>query len=70
MLQFFTGLYTVMDIKSGMVIDTELVHVCQAANSAAMEKIGLQKVLERLVDADVTMRMIATDRSTQVKTFC
>ena len=50
-----------MDIKSGMVIDTELVHVCQAANSATMEKIGLQKVLERLVDADVTIRMIATD---------
>ena len=58
-----------MDIKSGMIIETELVHACQAGNSAAMENFSLQKFLERLVDAYVTIRMIVTDQSTQVNHF-
>ena len=51
---------------SGMIVESELVHVSQAGNSSSMEKRGLRTVLERLQDAAITVSRLATDCNIQV----
>ena len=63
---FYPTGYTVMESKTNIIVDHELVHVCQAGNSGGMEKLGLKQVLERLQDDDITVNILATDRSPQV----
>ena len=58
-----------MDLKTGLIVDMELVHVCQVANSGAMEKEGLRRILERLKDDRIGVKLLATDRSIQVTAF-
>ena len=62
----YTGLYIAMDMSSGMIVESELVHVSQADNSSSMEKRGLRTVLERLQDAAITVSRLATDGNIQV----
>ena len=42
------GLYTVIDMASGLIIDTQPVHVCEADSSVAMEKHGLDRILSQV----------------------
>ena len=61
--------YTLMS-PTGAVIDYELVHVSETNNnSGAMEKKGLDRLLERLQKDGMVIRTIATDRSPQVSSL-
>ena len=53
----------------GLIVNYELVHVSQTNNnSGAMEKLGLKTVLDRL-QKGLTIAMLATDRSTQIRSL-
>lgn len=61
------GTYTLMN-ESGMIIDFQLVHVSEAKNSGAMEKHGLEVLLDRLQGNGMQVKELVTDRSPQIKT--
>ena len=59
-----------MDGDSGMVLDTEVVHVSETGgNSTAMERGGLSRILKRLKDNNVDIIQLSTDRSATVRCF-
>ena len=54
--------YTMMDMDTQKVVDFEVVQVTQTTSSVAMEKMGFEVVLERLLQKGVTVTQICTDR--------
>ena len=59
--------YTLMDAKSGHVVDTVVVPVTDVANSNAMEKAGFIKTMMNLKDEGVVVDTVSTDRHTQIR---
>ena len=54
--------YTVMEIKSGAILDFSLKHVTQSTSSIAMEKDGCFEVLTSLEDHGLDIKVLGTDR--------
>ena len=63
------GTYTVMDQSSHKILDFQLVQVSEIANSPAMVKVGLERCLQQLSNAGVTVKQLATERHPQVGSF-
>ena len=53
--------YTVMEQSSDKILDFQLIQVSEVPNSPAMEKVGLERCLQKLSTAGVTVQMLATD---------
>ena len=58
--------YSLMDSATDLILDYSLVHVSETGSSAAMEKEGLRRCLDKLFDQDVDIISVATDRHTGV----
>ena len=63
------GTYTIMDSKTGMIIDMHVSHVGLTGSSARMELNGLKNVLQRLSDNSIQVDSLTTDRHKQVRYF-
>ena len=61
--------YTVMEQSSDKILDFQLIQVSEVANSPAMEKVGLERCLQKLSTAEVTVQTLATDRHLQITNF-
>ncbi|XP_040212970.1 uncharacterized protein LOC120943636 [Rana temporaria] len=59
--------YTFMDCYSKKIVDFELVQATQTTSSAAMEKSGFTKCLDRIIDNDLNVQMVGTDRHTGIR---
>lgn len=59
--------YTFLDVTSQKVIDFNVVSVSQVANSNQMEKKGFVDNLANIVANDIEVKLISTDRHTQIK---
>ena len=59
--------YTLMADTSEKVVDFEVVQVTEAKSSVGMEKIGFEKVMDRLVSSPLTVTDISTDRHTSIR---
>ncbi|XP_033096850.1 uncharacterized protein LOC117101089 [Anneissia japonica] len=53
--------------ETGMIFDFELIQVSEVKNSNAMEKEGLIRTINRLIDFGCVIDTIATDRHVQIK---
>ena len=60
------GTYTLMDEDSGKIIDFFLVQVSEVSSSNAMENEGCQRSLNKVIDQNVHIRSLSTDRHTQI----
>lgn len=59
--------YTMMDIDSGYVVCGRVVQIGQETNSSVMmEKVGFNSCLDCLIDHDISVSVVATDRSPSV----
>ena len=58
--------YSLMDSASDLILDYSLVHVSKTGSSVAMEKEGLRRCLDKLLDQGVDIISLATDRHTGV----
>ncbi|XP_056612376.1 uncharacterized protein LOC130428401 [Triplophysa dalaica] len=63
------GTYTVMDLKSNIILDIQLVRRNEVAGNCHMEKEGLKRSLEFLEAHGVRLECIVTDRHPQIKHF-
>ncbi|XP_021351033.1 uncharacterized protein LOC110448878 [Mizuhopecten yessoensis] len=63
------GSYTVMDVQTAKVVDTQLVQSNEVKNSYNMELEGLKRCLQFLQDDGVQVTDIVTDRHSQVKKY-
>ncbi|XP_056608949.1 uncharacterized protein LOC130426283 isoform X2 [Triplophysa dalaica] len=61
------GSYTVMDLKSNIILDIQLVQSNEVAGSYHMEKEGLKRSLEFLEAHGVRLECIVTDRHPQIQ---
>ena len=61
--------YTVMEQSSDKILEFPLIQVSEVANLPAMEKVGLERCLQKLSTAGVTVQMLATDRHLQITSF-
>ena len=55
-----------MDEDSGKIIDFSLVQVSEVSSSNAMENEGCQRSLNKVIDQNVHIRSLSTDRHTQI----
>jgi hypothetical protein len=55
-----------MDEDSGKIIDFSLVQVSEVSSSNAMENEGCQRSLNKVLDQNVHVRSLSTDRHTQI----
>ena len=60
------GTYTLMEEKSGKIIDFSLVQVSECTSSNAMENEGCQRSLKKVISNKVKVRSLTTDRHTQI----
>ncbi|XP_057308001.1 uncharacterized protein LOC130645895 [Hydractinia symbiolongicarpus] len=63
------GTYTLLNSKSNEIVDFHVVHVGQVGNSSRMEKQGLIVVLNRLLENQLSIEGIATDRHVQIRMY-
>ncbi len=61
------GTYSVMDLNTNLIVDTETVAVSEVTSSNAMEKEGCMRVLQRLLDADLNLQILCTDRHLSIQ---
>ncbi|XP_062582679.1 uncharacterized protein LOC134252712 [Saccostrea cucullata] len=61
--------YTLMDLKTNKILDTQLVQKNEVRNSYAMELEGLQRGLARIADEDLQISHLVTDRHSQIKKY-
>lgn len=61
--------YTVMDMKSSLIIDQQLVQVTETGNSVRMEKEGLDRCLEFLIQSGLSIETLATDRHLGIQAY-
>ena len=54
--------YSLMDSASDLILDYKLIQSSETGSSVAMEKEGLRRCLNYLLDRDVSIDTIATDR--------
>ncbi len=57
------GTYSVMDLKTNLIVDTE----SEVTSSNAMEKEGSMRVLQRLLDADLDLKILCTGRHLSIQ---
>ena len=60
------GTYSLMDETSGKIVDFSLVHVSEVSSSNAMENEGCQRSLNKVINQNVKIRSLTTDRHTQI----
>ena len=60
------GTYTIIDQNTEEILDFQLGKV---ANSVAMEKTGLERSLQYLLDEGLSINQLATDRHPQITSF-
>ena len=60
------GTYSLMDEATGRIIDFSLVQVSEVSSSNAMENEGCQRSLNKVMDQNVKIRSLATDRHTTI----
>ena len=58
--------YSIMDARSGLVTGFSLMHVGQSTSSVAMEKDGCRESLQLILDHDVSIKALGTDRNAQI----
>ena len=56
------GTYTLMEESTGKIIDFQLVQVTEVTSSNAMEAEGYQRSLNFLIDQEIPVRCLSTDR--------
>lgn len=61
--------YTLMDLKTNKIIDTQLVQKNEVKNSYAMELEGLKRGLARLQEEQIAISHLITDRHSQIKKY-
>ena len=54
--------YSLMDSATGLILDYKLIQSSETSSSVAMEKEGLRQSLNYLLEQDVFINTIATDR--------
>ncbi|XP_041479210.1 uncharacterized protein LOC121426873 [Lytechinus variegatus] len=59
--------YTFIDMKSHKILDMSVVQVTEATSSVAMEKIGCQRTLEKIIQDGIDVATVATDRHTGIR---
>ena len=60
------GTYSLMDEATEHIIDFSLVQVSEVSSSNAMENEGCQRSLNKVMDQNVKIRSLATDRHTTI----
>lgn len=60
------GTYSLMDETSGKIVDFSLVQVSEVSSSNAMENEGCQRSLNKVIDQNIKVRSLTTDRHTQI----
>ena len=60
------GTYSLMDEATGHIIDFSLVQVSEVSSSNAMENEGCQRSLKKVMNQNVKIRSLATDRHTTI----
>ena len=63
------GTYSLMNTETSMIVDFQVVHVSQAGNSNRMEKYGLEVLLKKLINLNMPITSLTTDRHTQIRAF-
>ena len=63
------GTYAIIDQNTDKILDFQLVRVGEVANSVAMEKTGLERSLQYLLNEDLSIHQLATDRHPQITSF-
>ena len=58
-----------MNSQTNEILDCQVVHVGQAANSSIMEKEGLVALLNGLDDESLNIRSLSTDRHIQIRKY-
>ena len=58
--------YSMMDAESELIASFELVQVTEAGSSVRMECIGFERCLDSLIEAEVPVNCVATDRHVMV----
>nr|XP_022300078.1 uncharacterized protein LOC111108462 [Crassostrea virginica] len=61
--------YTLMDLKTNEILDTQLVQKNEVRNSYAMELEGLQRGLARIAEEELQISHLVTDRHSRIKKF-
>ena len=63
------GTYTIMDERTGRIIDLHVSHVALTVNSSRMELDGLKNVFRRLDENGIKVTSLTTDRHKQVRKY-
>ena len=63
------GTYSLMNTVTNMIIHFQVVHVLQTGNSNRMEKYGLEGLLKKLINLNMPISSLTTDRRTQIRAF-
>ena len=63
------GTYYLMNTETNIIVDFQVAHVSQAGNSNRMEKYGLEVLLKKLINLDMPITSLTTDRHTQIRAF-
>ena len=63
------GTYSLMNTETNMIVDFQVVHVSQAGNSNRMEKYGLEVLLKKMINLNMPITSLTTDRHTQIRAF-
>jgi len=61
--------YSLMDLKTSLILDQQLVKVSEVANSVVMEKEGLDRSLQFLISMGMKIHTVATDRHVGVQSL-
>lgn len=59
--------YTMVEESSKEIVDMELVQVTETTSSQAMEKLGFQRVMERIEENGINVTCVTTDRSPSIR---
>ncbi|KAH6944771.1 hypothetical protein HPB50_004975 [Hyalomma asiaticum] len=63
------GTYTLMDTDLNKIIHTELVKSTEVSSSNKMEKEGLERALNHLIEQGLCIDSLVTDRNSEIKAF-
>lgn len=59
--------YTGMEEETGLILHFELVQCTEASSSPAMEKVGFERLVQAILDFEVIIGTMITDRSISIK---
>ena len=61
------GTYSLRNTETNMIVDFQVVHVSQTGNSNGMEKYGLEVLLKKLINLNMPITSLTTDRHSQIR---